>query len=67
MTFWGTVGQNQFPLLANLARRIFAVPATAQRTNIDCRLASVSSDQLNTFLMLRSMFEDEAADRPLLP
>ncbi|PAV89464.1 hypothetical protein WR25_24405 [Diploscapter pachys] len=62
VTFWSTVGQSQFPSLASLARRTLSIPATAPKTMLDEKLASVSPDQLHTFLMLRSMFASERDD-----
>ncbi|CAD6198108.1 unnamed protein product [Caenorhabditis auriculariae] len=59
ITFWSTSGQAQFPALSSLARRTLSTPATAPRTVFDSRIASVSQDQLHTFLMLRSMFDSE--------
>ncbi|CAI4222127.1 unnamed protein product [Auanema sp. JU1783] len=64
--FWSNAGRNQFPSLSSLARRILSVPATAPRTEYDPRLASVSPDQLHTFLMLKSLFETDREDRPQL-
>ncbi|EGT42013.1 hypothetical protein CAEBREN_04782 [Caenorhabditis brenneri] len=57
--FWSTIGHSQFPLLSKMARRTLCTHAIAPKTIIDHRCASVSPDQLYTFLMLRSMFDSE--------
>lgn len=59
ITFWSTTGHAQFPTLSSLARRTLCTPAIAPKTQFDARCASVSPDQLHTFLMLRSMFDSE--------
>ncbi|CAI2352277.1 unnamed protein product [Caenorhabditis sp. 36 PRJEB53466] len=59
ITFWSVTGHTQFPTLSALARRTLCTPAIAPKTHFDARCASVSPDQLHTFLMLRSMFDSE--------
>lgn len=66
ITFWSTTGHSQFPMLSTMARRVLCTPAIAPTTRFDARCASVSPDQLHTFLMLRSMFDSEK-DEEILP
>ncbi|EFO92738.1 hypothetical protein CRE_20541 [Caenorhabditis remanei] len=63
-TFWSATGQSQFPMLSTMARRVLCTPAVAPTTRFDARCASVSPDQLHTFLMLRSMFDCEKEEEP---
>ncbi|CAP32455.2 Protein CBG13700 [Caenorhabditis briggsae] len=66
ITFWSTTGHTQFPMLSSMARRVLCTPAVAPVTQFDARCASVSPDQLHTFLMLRSMFDSEKDEEPSL-